>query len=765
MKRRGGPKPLYQQTNCPTYPHHIPKSPIFAVPKEGPFRAAVFFGFQNPIINFSMSIIQTIREKGARITVVIIAIALIGFILTDYFQSRNRSGGGGSSDVVGRVNGTRIDFNKFNSLLSAEEKKLRDQGYPPEMASQQALNSAWDQEVNRIIMEDEINKLGVDVSNKELGDILYGPNAPADLKSQFTDPKTGQYNGVQAKQQIDLILKKGQPEQKAAFNNYINQLILQRKYEKYISLVTNGANIPRWFVEKQNADNSQIAKVSLVKEVYSSIPDSTVKVDDKEIADYVSKHKDEFKQTESRAISYVAFSAAPSKADTLAAFNKANALKAEFDSISNVDDFLNMQGIDPSYNYDGYRNAASIQMKDKDSILRLPVGRVFGPFLQGNAYMLAKLRGIKQIADSAKVRHILVATMQRDQQTGQFYPVRDTATAFALADSIRKAIAAGSNFDTLCAKLSDDPGSKDKGGVYDFNQVSPGSMVGPFNDFSLANPVGSKGIVKTEFGYHYIEVLGQKGGQTGYKIALLPTDIIVSKETEDNANNEATKFAGESRDIKSFDANFEKLLKPKGINKAVASLMPNDAQVGSAGSNRSFVKEVYKAKQGEVLKPAKVGQSYIVAAVTEVVKEGTMSVERARPGAEAALRNKKKAEMLKQKVGKVSTLEAAAAAWGGKQIEVVDSVRITGGIKLGSEPRITGAIFNPANKGKVIPEPLEGINGVYVVRVDSTGTTPVTAGSVADQRKALTETRKNSSDPFGALKNVANIKDNRRDRY
>jgi len=41
-----------------------------------------------------MSIIQTIREKGARITVVIIAIALVGFILTDYFQSRNRSAGG-----------------------------------------------------------------------------------------------------------------------------------------------------------------------------------------------------------------------------------------------------------------------------------------------------------------------------------------------------------------------------------------------------------------------------------------------------------------------------------------------------------------------------------------------------------------------------------------------------------------------------------------------------------------------------------------------
>ena len=36
-------------------------------------------------------------------------------------------------------------------------------------------------------------------------------------------------------------------------------------------------------------------------------------------------------------------------------------------------------------------------------------------------------------------------------------------------------------------------------------------MVPEFNDFIFGNPVGSKGIVKTEFGYHYIEILSQKG--------------------------------------------------------------------------------------------------------------------------------------------------------------------------------------------------------------------------------------------------------------
>ena len=73
------------------------------------------------------------------------------------------------------------------------------------------------------------------------------------------------------------------------------------------AMLTNSNNFPRWFVEKQNADNSQLAKISLVKESYSSITGQPVKIEDKEIADYISKHKDDYKQEESRSISYVTF--------------------------------------------------------------------------------------------------------------------------------------------------------------------------------------------------------------------------------------------------------------------------------------------------------------------------------------------------------------------------------------------------------------------------------------------------------------------------
>ena len=726
----------------------------------------------------TMSIIQTIRDRGAKISVILIALALVGFILTDYFSGKGRAGAnaGGQGAAVGRVNGTKISLEDFNKKVDQTEENMKQQGYPAGMARQQAIEQAWNSEVNQALLAGEFDKLGIEIGKKELGDILYGPNAPEDLKKQFTDEKTGQFNPAAAKSAIDQMLKKKttSPEEQLQKNNfisYINQLELSRKETKYTSLFANSVNFPRWFVEKINSDNTQMARISYVKEAYTSIPDSTVKIEDKEIADYISKHKEDFKQTESRNISYVAFNAAPSAADSLYAKNKALELKPAFDTTHNLEQFLAGEGV-RNY-YDGYISGKTIQIAVKDSIFRTPVGSIYGPYLDGGNYMLAKVIGARQMPDSVKIRHILIATAQRDPQTGQMYPSRDTVSAKKLADSLQLAIAKGSNFDTLCSKFSDD-GNKDKGGIYE--SVYSSQMVAPFNDFIFLNPPGYKGVVKTEFGYHYVEIISQKGGGPAYKIAYLPQQIVASQQTDADALNAANAFAADAHDPKSFDDAYEKTLKGKGYNKGLASGITHIASdVQGVGSSRNFVRNVYAAKKGEVLKPERVDDKYVVAVVTEVLEEGTQSVAAARLAVEPLLRKQKIAVILKQKVGKVTTLEAAAAAWGNKPIEVADSLRISGGgtagATLGYEPRVSGAAFNPANKGKVVPEVLEGVNGVYVVRVETVSATPSTEGSVADQRKNAYQQVKSSinpqspSYPVNALKKGATIKDYRAENF
>ena len=327
-----------------------------------------------------MSVIQKIRDKYARVAVIAIAVALMGFILTDYISGKSKSlFNSGNSNTVGSVNGKKIDLAEFQSKVKQQEDYQKSQGYSQggEAARQQIIESVWNQEVNRILMSSEISQLGMQVGKRELNDILFGANPPQDIKQIGTDQQTGQYSPQLAQQRISDLKKRGTQEQKNQFNVYINEMEYLRLVDKYNSLMTNSANFPRWFLEKQNADNSLLAKISLVRETYSSIPDSSVKISDREIADFISKHKEDYKQEESRSIEYVSFSALPNAADSVSTRQKLEGIKADFDSAKDVTLFLASQGAPESYG--GYIGGKVIQHPYKDSIFKIPVGGVYGP--------------------------------------------------------------------------------------------------------------------------------------------------------------------------------------------------------------------------------------------------------------------------------------------------------------------------------------------------------------------------------------------------
>ena len=227
-----------------------------------------------------MSVIQNIRDKYAKVAVVAIALALLGFIMMDAF-----SGGGnpfeGNSTTLGSINGKKVDYVDFANKVKTQEEMAQQQGYEVNDATrQQIIESVWNTEVNQALLEEEIEELGLTVGKKELNDMLFGANPPADLKQGFTDPATGQFDALKAQQYFNDLRKSGTPEQKAQMNQYLATLETQRLAEKYTALLSNSVYFAKWFVEKQNLDNSLIGSVSYIGVPYTSIADSAVKVSD-----------------------------------------------------------------------------------------------------------------------------------------------------------------------------------------------------------------------------------------------------------------------------------------------------------------------------------------------------------------------------------------------------------------------------------------------------------------------------------------------------
>jgi peptidyl-prolyl cis-trans isomerase D len=703
-----------------------------------------------------MSIIQTLRDKSAVLLTGLIALSLIGFLVQDAFIGRTGNGLSGGSTTVGSINGTKIDAMQFNEKVRGIEESNRQQGMQSsEMMTQNIIESVWNSYIQEELINEQADKLGITFTPKEMSDMLFSDGAPQEFKQLFTDPNTGQYNVQAARTWFTNVKKSKKPEEQKMVNDQlIEPLITRALAEKYTSLLGMGSYAPKWMVEKMNADNSAFASLNYVIVPYGTISDSTTKVSDDDINKYIQAHKEEFKQEKTRSIAYVAFDANPSASDSAALYKKLSELKEEFRTAADPQAFVARNGTGIPF-YDGYALKSRMAMENKDSILRLPIGGVTDPYVDGGSMVIARKLDMRTIPDSVKVRHILI--IATDPRNGQVK--RSDSAARKTADSIFSAIQAGASFRDLAAQFNEDEGSKNTFGEYDFSSLNTDLAKG-FREFAFYRPTGTKGVVKTEFGYHVMEVLNQKNFEDGYKIAYLSKKIESSEETDNLASTAATQFAGNSRDIKSFDANVLK----NNMNKRLAdNIKEMDYAVGDLPS-RSFVKWIYDNKVGTVSEPFDFKNRYVVAVITGANDEGVMSASAARVMTEPILRNQKKAEQIRKKIGNANTLEAVASATG-QQVGYIDTLRFADAFipNIGPEPKVIGATFNKANAGKV-SAPIDGNTGVFVVKPNTVGALPNLGVDVETQRKTIASQLRQyaSYGALEALKKSATIKDTRR---
>ena len=155
-----------------------------------------------------------------------------------------------------------------------------------------------------------------------------------------------------------------------------------------------------------------------------------------------------------------------------------------------------------------------------------------------------RLVKVVELADlpEARVRHILLST-QKDKSEEQQKKLADSLLTVVKRDR--------SKFEDLVVKYSEDPGSntKEKGGVYDWFDKK--QMVPEFTAASFDEKVGAITIAKTDYGFHIVEVLGQRDRQER-RVASLERSMVPSPATFKEMYKKANDFSLRNTDIESF---------------------------------------------------------------------------------------------------------------------------------------------------------------------------------------------------------------------
>ena len=626
-----------------------------------------------------MASLNTLRTKFGIVLSIIIALALLAFILS----LKTEMGFSGNDPRVGVIDGEKINYSEYYE----QYEQIKSQNNVQESDEQQSAmlaNAAWQSLIAKHVLTPGFDRMGLRVTEPERLAMVSGQHPSQAFYNAFADPRTGEYN-VAAISQF-LAQAERNPDAANAWAQLNEQARLEREVQKYFGLVKGGVYVNSLEVARGVDAANKTFSGKWAGKKFSAVPDSLVNVSSSDLKAYYNSHKNQFKQTPSRTISYVVFEVAPTEDDLLALEKNVMEIGREFAAAEEVKTFVraNRNGKIA----DGYVTAAQLSDEEAKALMN---GEMYGPVLKNNEWTMARVLDSKMVPDSVGVRHIVLPYTQE-----------------ALADSLLTALKNGADFAQTAARYS----------VYDATAANGGEVgVLPFSAFSgefataLANAKQGD-IVKIAAGdaIQLMQVYRADKPSKHVQVATITYPVEASAATRRDVHNQAGSFMVNAKNA------FADAAATAAVTPRVASIAQSDRTIRGLEDSREVARWAHGAKKGDLSAIFNVGKDYVIATLTEIDDNEYAPVDKVSAQIRAQLlRDKKYDYIVKSLSG--STLAEQAASLGS---EVEDFSDVTFGSfyvnGVGMEPRLVGAIAS-AEKG-ALSAPVKGLSGVYVFQVE-----------------------------------------------
>lgn len=613
-----------------------------------------------------MAVLETIRVKFGIVITVLIAVALLSFII-DPSTLQSVSSSMSSKYDVGNIDGKSVSYTDFQTEIdrfTAINELSTGSSAQNEEQQQQIRNAAWQSLIDKYLFVKNARKAGLNVGQEEMVAMMSG-----DMVSPvFTqNPTFYDENGVFSKERllefVDYISTDETGRLKMFWEYLQNTAMTQEYYEKYMSLFNQSNFVNPLMMAEQIADNNNTFNVEFVMVPFGYAKDSTIVVSDKEIKDYYNAHKKLYRQQVSRDIEYVVYEVVPSAEDIAAANQALVDVYDEFASAENIKSFL-LANSDRQYDAHWYKEG------ELNTVAKVV-----------NDYAFGKEKGTSKVLSEGD----------------SFYAVRVLESANVPEQvQVKFAPANSENVDSLLNAAEPQ-----------WIPQTPG-----FEDVMTAK----KGSKVTVNGLVF-KVLDTKDAAPRKRVAILEKKAVAGKETVNGfyskANTLATMSAGK---YDSFKAAVDSLgVYAHPVNK----MLEGTDRLGSVEGTKEVTRWAFDAKRGQVSNIITVNNNYfIIAAVKNIYKEGYTPVSEVSSQISNRLYNEKRAEKkaaeIAEQIAGLETLEAVAEALG-TTVSTKDGVAFSSMNSQGLDPKFIGAA-SVAEDGK-ISGPVAGNIGVYVYKV------------------------------------------------
>lgn len=451
-------------------------------------------------------VMRTFRENTKWI-MLLLTVAFVGWLVFDWVQSRQAGGGTGANPVVGVVAGQEIRYSEWNRYLSGQLDQARQEAGGPLTDEQrwQAEEEAWDRYVNEILIEKELERLGIGVTNQEIRR-AFRVNPPPQLRSHPAFQTDGRFDmqkyreyfrGPGVNQQLLLQIE-----------DYYRQVLPR---SKLLSLVSQEVYVSDDELWRAWRDRNETATIRFVSRPPSDlVPDTAVEVSDREIRDYYDSHRDEFSRPATATVNVVTLAAGPSAEDSAAARARADSVyrilttgEPDFAQVAaevSADSATAAEG-----GLVGTVSREQVAPQLREVVFSLPPDQVSEPVETPGGIQLVKVDSRQ--GDSATVRRIVVPVEMSTTTEDRLFGTMDRLEGVALTSDLVTAA------DSVGIEV------REEVVLSEGSQFVPGAgQLGVAVDWAL-NPHTELGALSPQFyenssGFHLLEVLDRRPAGT-----------------------------------------------------------------------------------------------------------------------------------------------------------------------------------------------------------------------------------------------------------
>ena len=668
-----------------------------------------------------MATLQKIRSKGP-LLMIVVGLALFAFIAEEFFRSM-QSASAESKQRVGEIYGESLSYQDFQAMVDEYTEVVKLTRGANSLDSEemtQIRDQVWNTYVQNKLIEHEAEKLGLTVTDAEVQEIINKGQSQYLMQTPFRNEQTGAFDVNMLKKFLADYdnMKKNPSQMPADYIQYyeslfkmwqfieksIKQEALVNKYQSLLAhtVISNPVSAKMNFEGRVNESDVLLASVP-----FTTIADSTIKVEDADLKAKYEEMKENFKQiSESRDFKYISVRVRASEKD------KAD-LKKEMDEVSkqlveggNIAKIVREGGSLVNYSEIPVGKAAlpgDIAMQLDTMTLNKVVGPYYNPGDQ--TYNVVKLMDRVSAPDSIQYRQIQIAGA-------------DEATNTKTADSIMTALNNGTPFDSIAKKYGQ-TGEK----IWITSRNYEGATMGA-DDLKYIKAIRNGNVnelqnLKISQANIILQVTDRRAMDTKYDVAIVKCPVIFSNETYSKAYNDFSQFLAANPTLEAMEANAAKagyqLLTQKDMfsnqhtvagisntSEALRWLFNEDTEVNS-------VSKMYECGNND---------NMLVVALTAVNPVGYRSMESVKDILTREVIKDKKAKQISEKMASWKSVNDARQMTGA----VVDTVKhITFNSPVfvsatgSNEPAINGAV-DKTNKGQ-FKSGVKGMAGVYAFQV------------------------------------------------